>query len=114
MISAFCATRSCLRHFRRIQTGDWIKINAVTPLKYILGYFGLLSRRWLRLGFAIAVGMILSWKILPLITSGPMSVTTIHCTDSNFFESLFFINNTFAGNGVRMCAPWYWYFAADI
>eukprot|EP01019_Chilodonella_uncinata_P003575 GABU01004452.1.p2 GENE.GABU01004452.1~~GABU01004452.1.p2 ORF type:complete len:157 (+),score=24.64 GABU01004452.1:230-700(+) len=57
--------------------------------------------------------MVLVWKVLPLVATGPLSTSNLGCTDQNFFESLVFWNNNIGGTD-RMCGIWYWFYAVNM
>jgi hypothetical protein len=109
-ISGYVCSYQCLRKISRIE----LKEDFRRYLQLAVSYVGLVFRRWMRLAVFFSLGMIFAWKILPLISTGPLQSTPFYCTDTNFFSSLLMINNNFAGNDKRMCAVWYWYFAVDI
>src|SRR3990167_1185523 len=83
------------------------------PAALLWLYLLLVLKRFLKLSFILGFGMILVWKILPLITTGPLSTSNMGCTDQNFFQSLFFWNNNIGGTN-RMCGIWYWFYAANM
>ena len=109
LVSGYICTLAIYRAIAR-----WDTQVSRNPYSFFLLYILLLLKRFLKLGFAIAVGMILVWKIIPLITNGPLSTSNFGCTDHNFFNSLIFWNNNTGGNDNRMCIMWYFYYALDM
>ena len=105
-ISGFTSLQSVLRVFRR--TGIKTK-----PWRLTFVYFGLLAKKFARYSFGLFLAMTYIWKILPLLSSGPLSATDLGCTKRNFLKSIFLVNSSFAGDESRMCGPWYWYPAAE-
>ena len=106
MLGGYTATLSVLRVFQRVDLQS-------NKLKYPLYYILLVGKRFLRYTLALFLGMAFVWKILPEISTGPLSASDLGCTRSNFWASVFLWNSNFAGNGRRMCGPWYWYPAVD-
>jgi hypothetical protein len=106
-ISAYLCTLSAVRAFSRVEVGmrkqHWWRL--------IICYFKLIISRYLRLAFGVLLGTLFIWKILPIVLTGPLRYTRLGCTDENFFSTLFFWNNHFAGNDKRMCGSWYYFFA---
>lgn len=111
-MSGYICAYSCLRVSTRLKLEASLGVGLTLAWKYFL----LVVKRWYRLAIGMVLGMIYVWKILPLISVGPLQVTSFGCNDTNYFTSLFFINNNFGGNGKpeeRMCVPWYWYLGVD-
>lgn len=105
-ISGFTGLQSVLRVYERSAVYAHKK-------RLPLVYLAILLKRYIRYVFVLFFGMTYVWKILPLVASGPLAATDIGCTKRNFLASVFLLNSTFAGNNSRMCAPWYWYPAAE-
>lgn len=106
MLGGYTAVLSVLRVFQRVDLQR-------NKLKYPIYYALLVGKRFLRYTLALFLGMAFVWKILPQISSGPLSASDLGCNRSNFWASVFLWNSNFAGNGRRMCGPWYWYPAVD-
>ena len=105
-IGGFTGTAAVLRVLERKKAVE-------KRLMLIPMYLLMLCKRFFRYTVGMFLVMTYMWKILPTIATGPLSVSDMGCTKTNFFETLLLFNNTFAGDGKRMCNPWLWYPAAD-
>lgn len=105
-LGGYIGIASVLRVYERID---------VTKQKwrYPLVHGVLLAKRFFRYSLGLFLAMAFIWKILPLVSHGPLSVSDLGCSKRNFLASVFLINSTFGGNGTGMCGNWYWYPAMD-
>ena len=108
-LGGYVCTLAVFRAFDRVKIG----VKRQNWWRLVLCYFRMVIGRWLRLAFGMLLGSLFVWKFIPLITSGPFRFSQLGCTDDNFFTSLFFLNNDFAGVDRKMCSNWYYFFAMD-
>jgi hypothetical protein len=106
MLGGYTATLSVIRVYRKV---DIAHKTHLYPAYHALLCF----KRFIRYTLALFLGMTFVWKILPRVADGPLKVTDLGCNRTNFWASVFLWNSNFAGNGRRMCGPWYWYPAVD-
>lgn len=101
-VSSFCAVKSFIRILTRGNPNGNISKSALL-------YFYFIVKRYVRLAPLLFLGTVITWKLLPLISGGPLAATDFQCSSTQFWSGIFMMNSKFISPEGKMCSSWYWF-----